>query len=196
MTASHPLPPDRTRFLLEVGKVGGDHAATALAALLKTPVTVRTLRALALPVSDIATLARLPGEIFVGTHFTLWGERMGHVLILMSREHACRMVDLMTRKPRGFTRVLDEYSQSVVREVGNILTGSYLTAIQPHVAAALVHSIPYLAIDQWDAILDTLLPALADAGMTVVLIETELDARAIDVRCELIVVAGSWLHRL
>jgi len=186
------MSPDRQKFLEEIGKVGSGQAAAALATLLKVPVSVCALRVMQLPVVEIMSLPQPPGDVFLGIYFTLYGEGMGRALVMVSRDDACRLVDVACGKPLGSTRILDEYAQSAVREIGNIVTGAYLSAIRSLVAVPLVHSIPYLAMDQWRAIFDSLLTSLATEVESVVLIEAEMSMETINARFLLIFMAGKW----
>jgi len=186
------MTPEKHKFMEEVGHVGSTHAALALGTLLAVPVGVRTLRAVALPVLDLATLPQPPGDIFVGIHFTLYGENTGKALVMVARDDACRLVDVACRKPLGSTRVLDEYAQSTMREIGNIVTGAYLSAIRSLVQVPLIHSVPYMAMDQWRVIFDSLAASLALEVESVVLIEAELELETLSVRFLLLFIAGQW----
>jgi len=186
------MPLDRQKFLEEIGTLGSRQAAGALAALLKVPVSVCALRTMQLPVAGLTSLPQPPGDVFLGIYFTLYGEGMGRALVMVSRDDACRLVDVACGKPLGSTRVLDEYAQSVMREIGNIVTGAYLSAIRSLVVVPLVHSIPYLALDQWRAIFDSLIPPLAAEVESVVLIEAEMAMETIHTRFLLIFLAGKW----
>ena len=186
------MTPEQLKFLAEIGTLGSRQAAAALSTLLKVPVSVCALRTMQLPVVDITRLPQLPGDVFLGVYFTLYGEGMGRALVMVSRDDACRLADVACGKPLGSTRILDEYAQSAVREIGNIVTGAYLSAIRSVVPVPLVHSIPYLAMDQWRAIFDSLLTSLAAEMESVVLIEAEMAMETINTHFLLMFVAGKW----
>lgn len=179
-------------FFEEIGRAGSEQAASAFSTLLKLPVTVRTLRTFLLSIPQVSAFSKEPEEVFVGIYFILYGKEMGSVLVTMPREHACRIAEVMCRRPVGSTKILDEFSQSAVREVGNILVGAYLGAVRTRVPVPLIQSIPYVAMDRWEAIIDAVLPSLLEAAESVLLIETELGAETIDARCWLILVVGNW----
>lgn len=183
---------DWPQFFEEMGKAGSQHAALALSSLLRIPVSVDTLRVQRVDPLEMVAAPAVAGEVFFGVYFTIYGERAGSVLVMISRKHACRVVDLLRKQRPGTTKVLDEQAFSIVRETANILTGAYLGAIRTLVSRPLIHSIPYLAMDQWETIINSLLPSLAEGGEHVVLVEAELAAASVDVRCYLIVVAGDW----
>ncbi len=192
MSRSTRIPPIQMKFLEEIGKTGSEQAVAAIASLLKIPATIRVLKTMHVAVPEIARLPQLPGEVFLGTYFTIDGERMGGTLVMIARDAACRIVDVACRKPIGTTRVLDEYAQSVVREVGNIMTGAYLSAIRALVPVPLIHSIPDLVMDEWGSVLDTLATSLPEAVESTVLIETELEMTTIDAQLLLILIVGEW----
>lgn len=180
-------------FFEELGNVGSEHGARALSSLLQIPVKVSTIRVKRVGVLEIAGTTEVAGEVFLGVYFTIYGERDRNVLVMISRHHACRVVDMLRKRPPGTTRVLDEPALSIVREVGNILTGSYLGAIRSLVHTPLVHSIPFLAMDQWGTIINSLLPSLAEGAEQVVLIQAEMVAESVGVCFYIIFVVGDWL---
>lgn len=186
-------PADMAGFAEEVGRVGSAQAAQALSALLRTEAQVVALGARALPAVELDSLSRLPGEVFLGVFFNLQGKNRGQVLVMISRAHGCRLVDLVMGRPPGVTTVLDESGLSAVREVANILVGAYLGAARSLVPVPLVHSIPYLAMDQWEPILNSLIPALAETQKEqITIIESDLSARGTEVRCWVLMVVGDW----
>ncbi|MDP2627272.1 MAG: chemotaxis protein CheC [Candidatus Rokubacteria bacterium] len=193
MTTPKGAPADMARFAQEVGQVGSEHAAQALSVLLRHSVQVAALRALTLSAVELNSLSRLPGDVFFGVYFNLQGKSLGQVLVMISRAHACRLVDMVSDKPQGATTVLDESGLSAIREVSNILVGSYLGAARALVKVPLLHSIPFLAMDQWETILNSLIPALAETQKEkITVIESELSAQGSEVRCWVLLVVGDW----
>jgi chemotaxis protein CheC len=184
-----PLPEP---VLAEVGRLGSEHAAMALRSLLDVPASVCAVKTQRVAALDLAALPKAPGDLFLGVLFDLHGERMGHVLVLLERGHAFRLVGRLGQGRRPEARVFDEAALSVVREVANILVGAYLGAIRGLVHLPLLHSIPRVAMDQWETILNSLVPAVADEAERVFLIETELALEGDVVRLDILVVAGDW----
>lgn len=193
MARSDQTDPAPSRSWEEMAKAGSQHAAHAVATLLRVPVRVATLRVRCIDVLEIAASPEAAGEVSLGVHFTIYGERAGIVLVMVSRQHACRLADLLRKQPPGTTTVLDEQALSIVRETANILTGAYLHAIRSVVNRPLIHSIPYLAMDHREVIVNSLLPSVAEGGERAWLIEAELTAEGSDGLCFLLViVAGEW----
>jgi len=67
----------------------------------------------------------------------------------------------------------DEIEISALKEIGNILTGSYLSAISMLTNLKITYSIPEIAIDMAGAILSVPAIEFAKLGDTVLYIETE-----------------------
>jgi chemotaxis protein CheC len=91
----------------------------------------------------------------------------------MPRENAFYMVDDLMGRPHGTTQSLDEMDMSALKEVGNILTGSYLNAFFHFTNIAMLPSIPSLAIDMAGAILNVVLVQLGQMGDHAMVIETK-----------------------
>jgi chemotaxis protein CheC len=69
--------------------------------------------------------------------------------------------------------MFDEIERSALKEIGNILTGAYLSAISSLTDLKITYSIPDIAIDMAGAILSVPAIEFAKLGDTVLYIETE-----------------------
>jgi chemotaxis protein CheY-P-specific phosphatase CheC len=164
----------------------GKRAADSLGTFLKVPVTVQTLKSYEVPILKLAAQASHREDVVVGVHFSISASNVGSVLFVIPRQDACRIANILNGKRPGATKVLDEYDLSILREAANIMAGAYLAALSDLFSQTLIQSVPYLAIDRWRSILDSLLPALFEKGRFVVVFETNLRVRKINARCDII----------
>jgi chemotaxis protein CheC len=179
--------------LQEIAKLGADQAATALSGLLSLPVGVQALKTVQATLPEIADFQPTPGtEVCVGIWFSLHGEQAGNAVLVVSRADACRLVDVADRKPIGSTTILDDYAQSVIREIGNIMAGAFFLAARKLVPTVLVHSIPRLIVDQWHELVGSLLSAMQRKDEPTALLECELLVKTVDARCVLIIWMREW----
>ena len=152
-----PLTEFEMDALREVATVGAGHAATALSQLTGSKVLITV------PYVDIVPIAEVPGLIehreapMAGMYMRVMGDGSGAILLAFGREAALSLVDLMMGRPSGEAQLLSEMEQSALREAGNIIAGSFLTAISNFLQVLLLPSVPRLALDMIGALIESLL---------------------------------------
>lgn len=160
--------------LREVGNIGAGNAATALARLInkKVDMTVPKVRILEFKdVSETLGGAEIP---FVGILFKVEGDLTGSIMFMLRYEAAVALVSvLMGSAPAEGDKVFDEIELSALREIGNILAGSYLSALAGLTNLKIIPSVPHLAMDMAGAILSVPAIEFGKVGDTVLYIETE-----------------------
>jgi len=145
----------RLDILSEAGNIGAAHAATALGQLTERTVMISVTRVgEALP-SDINGLADTLDGLVAGVGFHVVGDAGGRMLLLLSRNAAVELVDILLRRPPGSTKALNELSHSTIKETGNIMVSSYLTGLCDFSGLLLMPSVPALLFDHVGAVLET-----------------------------------------
>lgn len=144
--------------LRELGNIGMGNAATSLSTMLQDEKIDMSL-----PEVDIVALADVPDLLggaevpTVGIYIEATGDISFYMMFLMTVSNAKSLVYSITQ---GATEELDDFGQSALREVGNIITAAYLNALSFMTQTAFLPQPPILAIDMAGAILGT---ALAEA---------------------------------
>lgn len=141
------LAPTQLDALKEIASIGVSHAATALSKMLneKVMIVVPTLNIL--PIKDFGNLLGTPKDLIVGVYFRVLGKASGRILLSFKKESAFALVDVLLKKPIGFTKTLTDYDQSALAETGTILTASCLTALAEFLGMTFMPSVPYLTFD-------------------------------------------------
>ncbi|EPZ46239.1 MULTISPECIES: chemotaxis protein CheC [Alicyclobacillus] len=139
--------------LCEFGNIGAGHAATALSVLLQGRITMSVTAARVCPFADIVDVVGGPEAIVAAVFIRIDGQISGNMFVLFTLDTADRLLDqlLPVQAPR------EDYSDldlSAIAEVGNILTGAYVTAISDLCNIQLNQSVPSVAIDMAAAVLD------------------------------------------
>src|SRR5690625_3271180 len=119
--------------LREIGNIGAGNAATSLAQLINRRIHME------IPSVQIVTFNELmeqiggPDQVVVAILFRISGDMPGTVYFLLSVDEAENLInqlnmdmDISLLEEDG---ELNEMAISALQEVGNILTGSYLTAL-------------------------------------------------------------------
>jgi chemotaxis protein CheC len=74
-------------------------------------------------------------------------------LFLLTKESSFALIDLLSGKSIGTTLELDEFGCSILQELGNILCGSFLTALSEVTKLTFTPSVPAFAFDMLGAVL-------------------------------------------
>lgn len=159
--------------LREIGSVGAGNAATALSKLLGKKIGI------SVPDTRVVRLEEVPEQlggtekIITAVYFQAVGNISASVLFMFQSSDALRIVDLLMDRKIGETRILDEFSQSALKELGNITTGCYLFAMSEFIKLTIFHSTPSLVTDMLGAVLDGILIRLGIEAEHALIIETE-----------------------
>ncbi|ALX08737.1 chemotaxis protein CheC [Acetivibrio thermocellus AD2] len=159
--------------LREIGNIGSGNAATALAKMLNKRVNMDVPQVKVLQfqeVSDILGGAEIP---VVGLLLRVTGDISGSIMFILEKKAAGVLVNILMGKPLDEIVVFDEIAISALKEVGNILAGSYLSALSTLTNLNILPSVPELAIDMAGAIISVPAIEFGKLGDSVLFIETE-----------------------
>lgn len=162
--------------LREAGNIGAGHAATALSKLLRQRILMAVPKASVMPLSHVNAMVGGPDTLVWAIYLQIKGQVTGHMLFLLPYDHATYLVDLVMGLPLGKTPEIDEMGTSILGEVGNVLTASYLMALGGLTKLEMQVSVPHLASDMAGAVLDAVVAELAVASDRVLALETEFSA--------------------
>lgn len=134
-----------------VGNIGAGNAATALSQLISKKVDMTVPAVNIVPFDDI--FARIGGEeVVVGVIVRVLGDTPGNILFIFESEIASNIIQLLTGKQEEFA---SEMGNSVLCEVGNIISGAYMNAIAKFTNLLIMPSVPAVTCDMLGAILST-----------------------------------------
>ncbi len=132
-------------------------AADAVASMSASAIRLDVISAGVAPTARLSEVAGNPEDLVVGVYITVGGDVPGHALLVFSYESALLLVDILMGRSLGTTKRMDEMEESVIQEVGNIVTSSYLTALSDFYRCDLLPSPPSIAIDMAAAVIDSVL---------------------------------------
>lgn len=157
--------------LKEVGNIGAGHAATALSQLLNTTVRLSEPTIEVLKYRDLATKIGYAERTIAALHMYVRGEAPGQIVVLFDREQAHEFVNLFIKRVIGNVQLFDSIVDSTLKELGNIIAGSYLTALISLTGVNLLPSVPTLSYGTIQAAFRSLMSILPDQD--VFLIESQ-----------------------
>ena len=167
------LTPNQLDALREIGNVGAGNSATALSQVINKKIDMNVPKVSLIPIEEVPDLVGGPDSLIVAIFLRVYGKAPGNILFLMPKKNAFYLVDDLMGRPHGTTQTLDAMDESALKEIGNILTGSYLNSFFHFTNISMIPSIPSLAIDMAGAILNVVLVQLGQMGDHAMVIETK-----------------------
>lgn len=158
--------------LKEVSNIGAGNAATSLSSLLGKAVEMNVSKVIPMPFNEIMEYVGGAEKMILSVFVRIEGGISGNMLFIMDTEDARAMIRHMTGASgdEGFT----DMGLSVIHEVGNIMIGSYLTALSDFLGFELTPSVPSLAVDMAGAILAFCLSEIGRTSDTAIVIDAGL----------------------
>jgi len=169
----------------EIGNIGAGHAASALAGLLDRRISMSVPEASVLPFSDIVEVLDGPETLVVGILIDVSGDLNGYILLLLGMSDAMAMVSQALHEPARDTSepdfALTDMEKDTLLEIGNILVGSFLSAISSFSGLGAVPAVPQLATDMLGAILSIAMIEYGKIGDSVLFLKTQFNDLAGDI---------------
>ncbi|MDA2913212.1 chemotaxis protein CheC [Acidobacteriia bacterium AH_259_A11_L15] len=173
MNGKELLSEERLDFVREMMSIGAGNAATALRQLLQCEVNLSIPK---LTISPAPQLPALLGDASLAVScvkMDMVGDVRGEILFLVPDVQKENLIHLVERAMPGPKKSKLETDVSVLVEIGNILAGVYLTAIHDFCKLNIYHTVPTLAIDMLQSLMDEPLAALSRESQVVLLVETD-----------------------
>lgn len=160
--------------LREIGNIGSGNAVTALAKMINRKVDMAVPKVKILEFNAVNEILGEPEQIVVGVLLNVSGDLSGSILFTLNQKSAQILVNILfgRRTDIKSQELFNEIERSALKEIGNILTGAYLSAISSLTNLKVSYGIPDIAIDMAGAILSVPAIEFAKLGDTVLYIET------------------------
>ncbi|NLG04122.1 MAG: CheY-P-specific phosphatase CheC [Clostridia bacterium] len=158
--------------LKEIGNIGAGNATTALAQLLQTKVDMKVPKVALLEFHEVGEAMGGAEQIMAGIYQAVEGDITGSIMFLLEEQSARMLVAKlmgMDKIPQGD---LNEIEISALKEIGNIITGSYLSSLSSLTNLKIISSIPDISIDMAGAILSVPAIEFGTLGDRILLIQT------------------------
>ncbi len=162
--------------LREIANIGSGNAANALATILDRKVDITVPRCEMIPFHKITEAFTSPEEIVTGVLVQISGDLDGFVIMILPLESAKVLVEMLCGAPVNvengdYQSMIKEFA--CIEEIGNILAGSYLSAIASMTNTVIVPSVPALTIDMVMAMMNVPIVVYGDVGETALYMESE-----------------------
>ena len=162
--------------LKELGNIGAGNATTAIATMLNLTIDMKVPKVELKAVEDLGSAICSEEETIVGIFLEVQNDISGSMMFLMRLNSAHYLVNRLMGGMGADGSAQGEFSEmelSAMKEIGNIIAGSYLSALSTMTNLVITPSVPYIAVDMAAAILSVPAIQFGQFGDNALLIETE-----------------------
>ena len=142
--------------LKEIGNIGAGNATTALSTMLNVKMDMSVPNVALIQFKDISTIIGSEDQTVVGILLELGGDIDGMMMFIFDTRSAHHLVNslmLQDDSKDNDSAEFTEMEMSALNEIGNIASGSYLTAISSLTNMNIIADVPQMTIDMVGALL-------------------------------------------
>ena len=159
--------------LKEIGNIGAGNATTALAKMLDMKIDMKVPKVELLEFAALAAVISKEDEPVMGILLEVQSDIAGSMMFFLELDSAHYLVNRLMGRDVDNRDEFTEMELSALKEIGNIISGSYLSALSSLTNMTITSSIPYLCIDMAGAILSVPAIEFGKYGDKALLIQTE-----------------------
>jgi len=176
------LSEEQVDFLNEITNIGAGNAAAALSQVLQCQVDLVIPRVFIIAeTKELSTLDN-PSLPVVCTRMGMVGDVSGGLFLIVPEEQKNDLIRLAEQAMMGTgqswragltSQESDDLKLSVIAEISNIVAGVYLMAVHDFCKLNIYHTVPTVATDMVQALLDESLVKLSRQVQHIIVIENE-----------------------
>lgn len=159
--------------LKEIGNIGAGNATTALAQLIQCKVDMKVPQVRLLNFQEVGEAMGGEEQIMAGVYLLVEGDITGSMMFLLEEKAAHCLVAKLMQMPENSEVEFSEMELSALKEIGNIIVGSYLNSLSALTNLVILPSVPDLSIDMAGAILSVPAIEFGELGDKMLLIQTQ-----------------------
>ncbi|KXZ14971.1 CheY-P-specific phosphatase CheC [Bacillus nakamurai] len=163
-------------ILREVGNIGAGHSASAMAQLLNRKIDMEVPFATLLTFDELADFFGGAETPVASIFLRMEGDMTGSIFLIMPFHQAEQFIRELIGNPDFDIDQLseDHLSSSALHELGNILAGSYLTALADLTKLEIYPSVPEVSLDMFGAVISEGLMELSQVGEHAIVVDTSI----------------------
>lgn len=160
----------------EVGNIGAGHSASAMAQLLNRKIDMEVPFATLLTFDELADFFGGAETPVASIFLRMEGDMTGSIFLIMPFHQAEQFIRELIGNPNFDIDQLgeDHLSSSALHEFGNILAGSYLTALADLTKLEIYPSVPEISLDMFGAVISEGLMELSQVGEHAIVVDTSI----------------------
>ena len=182
MNSETPITDMHLDVLKEVGNIGAAHAATSLSQLLDRKIDMHVPNVELVSFDGMFDLAGGAETIVAGIFLRIEGDLSGSMFFVLQLDAANHFIrKLIEDETFDFSSPeVSEIGISAMQELGNILSGSYLSALSDLTGLKIYPTVPSLSIDMVGAIVSFGLIEVSQFSDEVIVIDTQIREESIN----------------
>ncbi|MFB5087144.1 chemotaxis protein CheC [Psychrobacillus sp. PGGUH221] len=163
--------------LKEIGNIGAAHAATSLSTLLNKKIDMKVPKVEMVSFDEMMELAGGPDSVVAGIYLRIEGDVTGSMFFVLPVEQANRFIRRLVQDDQFDFQsgAISEIGASAMQELGNILSGSYLSALSDFTGLKIYPTVPALSIDMVGAIISFGIVEVSHVSDYVIVIDTAIN---------------------
>mgnify|MGYP002478796762 CR=1 FL=1 len=158
--------------LKEIGNIGAGHAATALSHLLGKPIGMSVPHVSVLSFEQVFEALGGSEEPVVAVFLRVVGDSSGNMFFIIKPDSAKHLLHHLAGLEVNESGDFSDMELSALCEIGNILTGTYLTSLADFTRLLMVPTVPSVAVDMLGAVLSFGILNYGVTGDHVLMIDT------------------------
>lgn len=182
------LSPVAIDCLREIGNIGSGNAASSLSAMLNKSVRMRVPNIHVLDYQAAINSVGGPEQILTGILVTFKGDIKGMIMFLLDNAFAKIVVNTFMGKDNIDVLKMDEADTSAVKEMGNIMAGSYLNALAALAGFTVAMDVPSMTVDMMGAIMNAPMTEFSEVGDKVLFINDGYIIDGVDINSNIILI--------
>lgn len=184
--------------LWELGNSGAQNAATALSSLIGVPISITVQKIIMVRLENLQNF--LDDSIASMVVFQVRGQVSGNgsIILHVPKKSIIRLSSIMLAAPDE-DREISEMDMSMLHEIGNIMTSSYLDACANLLSLMLIPSPPSMVIDMPHAVIQSVIAGqeFDEELDQILLFKTDMHCAEFDLEAGLLLLPSkSLLHEL
>jgi chemotaxis protein CheC len=160
-------------YLREMMSIGGGQVAGALTQLLGCDVDMKVTKLHIAPFAGVAAAIGNPSGPVAGVRMEMVGDVKGYLYFIVTDENKKLLIELVEKSLLGAAHHTSGKDLSVLMEIGNIVAGVHLVSLHDFCGLNIYHSVPVMAIDMIQALLDEAIVIAGRKKPLVVLVQEE-----------------------
>ena len=174
--------------LKEIGNIGSGNAASSLSTFLQTPTDIVVPVVRLMDFNETVNFLGGPENITIGMLVNIVGDINGMMLYILEEEFASQLTSTLFGAGIEDLSNLNEMEKSLIAEVGNIMSASYINAIASLTGMTIDISVPILTTDMVGALLSVPVIQFAQVGNKVLFIDDGFTIGGKEIKSNMILV--------
>ncbi|MDD6056686.1 MAG: chemotaxis protein CheC [Clostridiales bacterium] len=162
--------------LKEIGNIGAGNATSAIASMLGIRIDMNVPSVRLIEVSKLGMAVGKEDDTIVGIFLEVENDIEGSMMFLLDIPSARYLVNCLMMTNTPAEEPFGEMELSALKEIGNIIAGSYLSALASLTNLVIAPSVPYISVDMAASILSVPAIMFGQYGDNALLIQTEICA--------------------